>query len=359
MRYLRIFFAILTAVLVSLAGFNAAIDPFGVLGAPVRTGLNDVKYLGNDRFVKPLQILRLKPDIVYFGSSRVLDGLNPEDIPERNIYNFGIPAATIAEMDVYARHVMAVTPAKLLVFGLDYVSFDDGAPPRPGFDPNMAGPLALWSALPRLLFSAQTTLKGRSVIKNSRKHAAQGYHPNGFFDISGGGADPGSALYYAQVVGRKGSTQQSLARFDSLLTEAQRRGIKVMVFLPPLHAGLNEALALRGLDHGYEVWLRQLVALCDAHAVPLWDFDGFNRETTVRMADSAGTYLNGGHLSPNLGRLVQQILLRGQTVSGFGERLTSAGLDDFLLRQQAARALWHDTQPDDLASIHHAVLEAP
>ena len=55
MKYLRVFLLALALPLLLLAAFNAAIDPYGVLGAPVRPGINDVKYLGNDRLVKPLR----------------------------------------------------------------------------------------------------------------------------------------------------------------------------------------------------------------------------------------------------------------------------------------------------------------
>ncbi len=355
MRYLHTFSIALTLPLLLLAGFNATIDPYGVLGMPVRAGVNDVKYLATDRFVKPLQVFGLMPEVVYFGSSRVLDGLDPADLPDRNIFNFGVPAATVEEMDVFARHVMAVTPAKLLVFGLDYVSFDDTAPPRPGFDPSLSGRLALWKSLPRLLISAQATRNSRSVLGNSRRHSSQGYHRDGFFEVDDRGVDASSAWYYAQVVARKGPTQLSITRFKALLDEASRRDVKVMVFLPPLHAGLTEALILRGQNHAYEEWLRSLVALCDAHGVPLWDFSGYNRETTVPLGSTTKTFINGGHMAPSLGRLVQETLLQGRIEVGFGERLSSSGLDDYLNRQKDARIAWQADHPQDVLAIHQAV----
>jgi len=356
MRYLSSFFLALALPLLLLAAVNVAIDPYGVFGMPVRAHVNDAKFLANDRFVKPLQVLRRTPDVVYFGSSRVLDGLNPEDLPGRDIYNFGVPAATLAEMDVFARHVMAVTPATLLVFGLDYVSFDDTAPPRAGFDPGLSGPLALWKSLPRLLISAQTTRNSRSVVRNSRNGASGGYHANGFFELTGRGVDAGSAWYYAQVVAQMGPATRSLAVFDALLEEAERRGVKAMVFLPPLHAELPEALFLRGQNRAYEAWLRSLVAICEAHHAPLWDFSGYNRETTIPLDGPIDSFIDGGHMAPRLGKVVQETLLQGKAEEGFGERLFSSGLQAYLDRQHIARAAWQTARPQDLRAIRHAVL---
>ena len=97
MVYLRTYALIVAAVLAALAAFNLAVDPYGVLAMPVRPGFNQAKAI-NHRFVKPIQVVAAAPEVVVFGSSRVLHGIDPAQMPNHHVYNFGVPAATLTEM---------------------------------------------------------------------------------------------------------------------------------------------------------------------------------------------------------------------------------------------------------------------
>ena len=170
MTYLRIFTVILACLLISVAAINWVVDPYGLLGSPVRQGFNDAKQT-NHRLAKPVQVTGVKAETVLFGTSRVMHGLDPGSIPEQRIYNFGIPAVTMREMAFYARHVLSLKGTRTLVLGLDYVSFDDDAPPRPGFDPTLKRPWARCQDMPTLLLSDKAMSKSRSVMAASAECA--------------------------------------------------------------------------------------------------------------------------------------------------------------------------------------------
>jgi hypothetical protein len=112
-----------------LAAFVALVDPYYVVGAPSRRGINVVRpfYEPHVLEAKPYQVARIRPDAVSLGSSIVEVGLDPRHPGwgQRNVFDFGLPSATSYEIMLAFLHARAVgPPLKQAVVGLDFFAFN-------------------------------------------------------------------------------------------------------------------------------------------------------------------------------------------------------------------------------------------
>lgn len=364
MRYLRRYFATLFALLGAIALFNGLIDPFSVFGAPLIDGVNAVKSPGPDRFFKPLQMSARRPHTVLLGSSRVMMGLDPDDLPGERAYNLGIPAATVPETIALARHALADAPVERLIIGVEYDSFDGRTEYYPSFRLAVLGRFAVWRGLPDMLISDLAVTRARNTFLFSHRHVAPPYLANGLRlipDKPTGGTPDNRMLQdvrdYTRLDPEITGVDRSLARFGEFLASVPRR-VAVTVFVTPGHAALLEALEQEGLRPAYEAWLKRIVEICAARGIPLWDFGGYNWITTFPMEMASELYYDGSHFRPAVGGLVLKAIQTGDTIADFGVRLTPATLPGYLAEQRQARDKWYGQEPGDLRAITAAIDEA-
>jgi hypothetical protein len=366
MAYLRRFLLTLFASLGGVAALNALIDPYDLLGTPIITGVNQVKAPVPDQFFKPLQVSVRQPHTVLIGTSRVMVGLDPGDVPGDDTYNLGVPAARMPEQIALGRHAIAAAPVERIVIGLDYLSFDGPVDTPPSFRIAVLGRFAVWRALPDILISERALLRSRDALRLSRRRATPTYTSNGRRRLPDLPTEPPAETArilrdvgtYASAYRQTIAPEAVLGRFDEFLAELQARRIAAYVFITPAHAALLETLDARGKRAAYDAWLGRIAEICAARGAALWDFGGYNRITTVPMADAAAFYFDGSHFRPAVGRLILDTLLRGDASPGFGVRLTPATLPAYLAEQRAARAAWHGREGGDLLRITQAALAA-
>jgi hypothetical protein len=363
MAYLHRFFLTLFGVLGIVALANAAIDPFSLFATPRINGFNQIKALtpGLERFYKPLQVSVWQPQTVLVGTSRVLVGLDPRDVPGGHVYNLGIAGAAAPELVALTQHVLADTPATRIVIGLDYESFVSPVAP-PAFRLAILGRFAWWRALPDLLLSQHTLLMSRRALSASRRDTPPLYRDDGFRVRAY--AEPGdtdiarqarSAIArFTEIYRHSPSTDQALAEFDTLLASLPTGRVSVTAFITPGPAALLENVMLLGRGADYENWLRQLTAMCAAHGVALWDFDGYNRITAVPLATSAAFFADATHFNPAVGRMIIDTMLDNAAQSDFGVRLTPDTITGYLEQQRTARAAWREREPDDVRLVEEA-----
>jgi hypothetical protein len=370
MAYLRRFLVTLFALLAAVAAVNALIDPYGVLGAPLIDGINQTKDRGSDRFFKPLQIELRQPHTLLIGTSRVAVGFDTRDVPGGEAYNLGLLGSTIGEHIAFARYAVANAPIERIVVGLDFEPFVNRAEYRPAFRLAALDSHPLWRNLPDLLISQRTLLESRNTLLKSRRHEKPRYGDDGTLigaNLKPDGATPRERVLnwvdnfardraYARGEQSRERVRATLAEFDGFLAGLPPR-IAVYAFVAPVHAALRETLKPTGRDAAYDPWLRGIARICAAHRVPLWDFAGYNRITTVAMAESDEYFFDGSHTKPAIGRLILDTLLRGRPTPGFGVRLTPDMLPAYLVEQREAAETWRSEHPDD-AREAAAVAEA-
>jgi hypothetical protein len=365
MPYLRRFLATLFGLLGLVAAVDALIDPYGVLGTPPIARLSQVKSPAPDRFFKPLQVSARQPKTVLIGSSRVLEGLDPRDVPGGDAYNLGIPASTMAENAALVLHALADTPVERIVIGLDYQSFIAPFDYYPSFRLAILGRFAFWRGLPDLLISQRALVRTNHAVQLSRRGASPAYQPDGLRltpDEPLAARPPAARILrtvaeYVIASRHIVPAARSLTKLDALLAGLPPR-VAILVFITPAHAALRETLELTGQGAAYQAWLRAVTEICAAHGAKLWDFGGYNRITTQPLDGTSDDYYDASHFRPPIGRLVLDTLLRGIAAPDFGVRLTPDTLPAYLAAQQAARQAWRDRLPDDVRSIAETVAAA-
>jgi hypothetical protein len=115
--------------IILVAAFVLMADPYYVFGSPTLPGINAVRpyYELHVLAAKPYQVRRIKPAAVSLGSSRVEVGLEPRHPgwADPNVFNFGLPSATIYEVMLAFLHARTVgQPLKQAVVGLDFFGFN-------------------------------------------------------------------------------------------------------------------------------------------------------------------------------------------------------------------------------------------
>jgi hypothetical protein len=354
MAYLRRFLLAVLGLLCVIAALNALIDPFGLLGVPVIAGINQVKAPGNDRFFKPLAVELRQPRTVFIGTSRVSVGLDPRDLPDDNAYNLGLLGSATAEHIAFARYAIDEAPVERLVFGLDFASFVSRTVFSPSFKLAILGRFAFWRALPDMLVSQNALLQSRIAFTQSRRDAKPRYADDGMLlaaNEPNDGSTPTQRILrkvdeYARFYHWATRPEAALDEFDRFLATAPPR-TAIYAYVTPAHAGLAEALTPSGLWPEYESWLKRVTTICAEHGVPLWDFNGYNRITTIPFAASGEDFFDGAHTTPEIGRLILGTLLSGTMAPDFGVRLTPELLPGYFEAQREAGAAWRHEHPAD------------
>ena len=78
-RFFVLFFLFLVIISVACAVFNLGIDPYGIWGHSSIVGVNHIKneQKGYERLFKAVYVMRVQPKVVFLGSSRMRNGVNP------------------------------------------------------------------------------------------------------------------------------------------------------------------------------------------------------------------------------------------------------------------------------------------
>lgn len=354
MAYLRRFFLAFAVLLGTIAAANALMDATGLLGAPLINSLNQTKAPGTDRFFKPLAVERRQPRTVFVGTSRVAVGLDPHDLPGDNAYNLGLLGSTVPEQIAFARYAIANAPVERLIFGLDYASFVDQRRYSGAFRLAILEPYAFWRALADLLLSQRELLQSRVTLTASTHHQKPRYAADGMLIVANENPDSPDPVIralnkveqYARAYHWAGPIEAPLTEFDAFLAALPPR-LAIDVYITPAHAALQEALKPGGREADYADWLRRVSEICARHSVPLWDFNGYNRITTVPLAASAEFFADGAHSLPGVGRLILAKMLRGAADPDFGAWLTPEMLPAYLAAQRAAGETWRRDHPND------------
>lgn len=120
-------FLLLTFVLV--VGLNFLIDPYRITTVARIPGLNEYKIDINDhvRLMKKYNPLRTQHNALIVGNSRVEIGMNPVSHCFKKsgmeIYNLGIPGASVRTQLAYAMNVIHQQPIETVFLSLDFTDF--------------------------------------------------------------------------------------------------------------------------------------------------------------------------------------------------------------------------------------------
>ena len=404
--YLRLVAILVFGPLIGLAAFTWTVDPYGVLDAPLRPGINTVKhgFTNHLRLAKAHAVAKIRPRTVILGSSRAETAIDPAHpgFSALPAYNLAMSGAGTYEVLRYLQHAEGVRRLDLAVIGLDLFMFNAAWPIQPGFDEARLS-LAI-DGTPQRHWGGDllAALLSREAIADSwwslhhQGDAIAAYGPDGARDerydipaiLAGGGhrqafrqsqeyfvrygyfpATPPPPFRFADR--RKGVDTLDLLR--RTLAAARTHATRVILFISPVHAEQLELMRRLGLWPQFEQWKRDLVQIVDADAarhpgeapIDLWDFSGYNAITTetVPAAGDHETamhwYRESSHFTRAAGDLVLDRVLGYRSTArpmpdGFGVRLAVDNIEAALAGIRAGQAQWlreHASESAEIAAI--------
>lgn len=366
-KFLNIFLGLLTANSFTLASFSVWIDPYNVMNSQALPKFNQLKPESSDdaRRFKAINITRLKPKTIVLGTSRADIGIDPEHpvlSAHAPAYNLSIPAGDMYEAMRYFQHALANQPdLKQVVLGIDLVAFehrDDVGK----LDPDQAARLGTTSYvrhLPNLFFSADTLNASFSTLKaNFTSEPVREYYLKNGRLIRFNPPDMpieavfGSHLksaYFESWYKDFRISQQQMDAFRTIVETCRQQGIELKVFISPAHVTQWEALRTAGLWSTFEDWKREIVNI-----TPVWDFSGYSSITTEPLTEEMQNYLESSHYVKEVGDLVLNRMYRYQlkTIpSDFGMLLTTANVENHLVKIRADRSKWARRNADVVALV--------
>ncbi len=312
-QFVRYFLRVFVALVIMLTAFQLWLDPFWAWRKNPpwlawHGGHNwnlDIRM----RTAKPLQLLTRNPTTILIGSSRTYHGFDVSTMPRT--YNLGISGLRIRELDAYARYAMMHTEVKHIVIGLDYFMFDARHSTVAGFNPALTHSRYLFDAIPSALYSADALSGTRYAIKGNKAR-------EGVWDYNGHKAllpitqEKIPAMLEAERENLS-LAEVSIDPYDSsynvlssLLFHAYEAGVKVTLYLSPVHPAQYDILKREGSLDRFEAWKSILHKRAKDQHVTLNDFTEFRfgDETDVLKNGSTAHWQDITHFTPKAGAML-------------------------------------------------------
>ncbi|WP_137455034.1 hypothetical protein [Halomicronema hongdechloris] len=324
-------------------GVNAFVDPYGIRKAGGR--------VANDRLVKAIKVSQIKPKVVFLGSSGVARGLNPSHTAfseSRPVYNLSLLGASIYEIKRYFDYAVAHNKLEHAIIGLDFYAFNDSREVRPGFSETRLNSQYI---SPKDLLGIYLSLDSLNLVMNPDQ---RGY----YF------ADDGTYEHRIQIgIERQFEikliedftqseqmywnykfSEATIGHFQSIVESADSEGVRVDIFLPPLHATLFYSAMMSNYWPTYEKWLKRIVNI---H--PVWDFSGCNTITTEPISGEMNWFEDPSHYTEEVGDLILNKLSEaesGKSLRDFGQYVTSENVNEHLQQVRSQCQKWSNSNPN-------------
>jgi len=403
-KYVHGLLAVAGGALLFVIAVNALVNPFNLYDGLRIRGVNDYKYrlIKHQRLTKPAEILRLHPDCLILGTSRIQIGLDPAHPGwgQCRVYNLALNRSGIYESMRYYQHAAALQRPRKVVLELDQVyghettgGFEeerllvkaDGSPNPmwwrkhaydiwtglaslealraswqtvfPFYQRRSAGPEdGFWEYTPvdeKMLRHGQRNLFRKTELDAFARPRDQGRPP-----------DFRSAAVVPRAEDSYGKGHQYLR---AILRQAHLDGTQMFLIFAPQHARYWNRYLESGRWGTFEARKRMTVfinedeaRLANREPFPLWDFSGFNTYTTepVPPADDRVTRMRwhweGTHFTKELGdRVLDRVLgfedSERPVSADFGVRLSSGNLEAHLSAMRVAGDRWRLMHPQDVA----------
>jgi hypothetical protein len=312
---------LLRAVLFSLliipavVAVNLVVDPYGIVGTPRISGLNEYKVDINEhsRLMKKYQPLFGSHNAIIVGNSRVELGIRPShscfSASGMSVYNLGIPGADVRTQLEYALNLVYQQPIQTIFLSVDFTDFISPAPQRNNHlasmlnetngefknttagTPNPNYPLMAFKDYLKSLFSLDGLISSIKTVAlqspTTPDRDAAGYNPARDFEeavrTEGPAALFGQKMHELRAKYSRpwylrdtdGHLDPAFDDLDTFLSIVGNRGIKVYLFTNPFHEIFWDLLRSQGHMQAYEDWMHSMGELVQRHqgsAVAFWDF---------------------------------------------------------------------------------------
>lgn len=353
-RFNRMFLTTTFSIVLGISACNFVVDPYGVMNSPIINGLNKLKptKANHIRLFKAIDVIRIKPKIIFLGTSRANLGLDPRhpvfsNEDRESIYNLGLQDANMYELKRYFQHALTnQTKLKKVVIGIDYLSFNELLRQKPDFDETILEKQKMTSQLTMsLLFSLDAFISSqKTIIENLFNGDNDPKFINGMRLIESTNL-PGSSQYFtngfeilAQAYKKYKLSEERLNDLQIIVETCKERGIDIVIFVSPVHASQLETIRAAGKWENFEQWKREVSKIA-----PFWDFSGYNSITTEALADEMKNYKDSSHYKPEVGNLVLNRIFNYHdevVPEDFGVPIAPENIESHLKKIRADREAW-------------------
>jgi hypothetical protein len=415
-RYL-IRWLIMTFLLVCIVGvFNLVIDPYGLFRLIDKQGINNVKPAAGTHgaLAKAYQVLRINPNGVILGNSRMEVGFDPESPfwpgHARPVFNLALPGTGPSTTLLYLQHVLVNAERhhekkpKVVVWGIDFMDFLVDARNRdkqqrsthiPRKDENLRllansdGSDNPWRAFHKVQDYAESTFS-LAAFEDSllTLHArndpfAENLTPLGFNpmrDYLKIEADEGYWAVFRQrdlenikdylrrpmdIFNADGRPTPALDDLYQVINLCTLHNVDLYLLIYPYHAHLLETIRITGHWTGFENWKRAIVNIVESQShkpstskLVIWDFSGFNQismEPVPEVNDRQTKmhwYWEAGHFKRKLGELMlDRMFNHPNEPNGFGELLGPANVEEKIASMRAEEIEYRKSHPQDVREL--------
>lgn len=367
-NYTKKFGLMLVVQLLTMVGFNLAIDPYEVFRTPQFDGINSqkIKKKNDERFYKAIDIIHEQPKIIFLGSSRTHLGLNPLNVYDEDgepAYNLGLPGCRVYELRRYLEHAIVNQPElDQLILGLDFFMFTEADQSRETYREERIGKRYMSASdIQERLLSTQAVSDSFETLRQNQEDKDQPHigYIRGFKPLVE--PEPFSEKDFMEWAhdsiksGPKKIRPEPMAEIKQLLQIAYEHDIDVRVYISPIHAAHLESIHRSGSWDEFERWKRQIVEL-----TPLWDFSGYYTLTTEPIAPGIQNFTDTSHYDPSLGEKVLDRILKDDSseqvpkddvFDTFGVWITPENIDEHLKKIRQDRQQWLKNADSDLEKL--------
>ncbi len=252
------------------------------------------------------------------GTSRVVFGMRIDGLSANGFVNGGIRAASIRESCATVDAALSNAHLKRIVWGIDFFQFNRGwDPANPEFDRRLEGgigpivgdTLLSLAAFDNGIGDLKRMMRGRARLPNTartevpwpldvicREYAKE--QGRGLVKTPASGIVNQISVNMPNYQGFDFS-ESFWTIFRDSVERAERRGVEVIIFVPPMSAYELEVIRRAGDWDQFEAWKRRLVTLG-----PVTDFSGYNR-----LAYLDDYYTDVMHHKTPIGEAILRILL--------------------------------------------------
>jgi hypothetical protein len=363
------------SVILTVCSVNIVVDPYGIFRFTIITGLNKFKPIQsqNVRLFKAVDVTRVKPKMVFLGSSRTDYGMNPSHPALENyqpVYNLAILGANIYEVRRYFEHALANNPdLKKAIINIDFFMFNDLKEDTPDFKESRLEKTGLTiSDAFNSIFSIDALIaSARTVKANVENPQAMGpYYLNGQRDAEDTieniyGNQPNREIFRKTLKSNgfidranKGEkvyeiSQSYLKELQIIVDLCKKKGVDCQIFISPSHATHRESIRVSGVWPLFEQWHREVVKIA-----PIWSFSGYNSITTEPISDNMKNYIDPSHYRSEVGDLVLNRILKydeDKVPDDFGVLLTPENIESHLQQVRSDREAWAKKHPDEVKLV--------
>lgn len=366
-RYLYKLSGMIVVLISLLIACMIVVDPYAIWRVYHKQGVNmfSAHAVNFERVSKPIEVMRMQPNTVFVGSSRVKFALRPEYYNaltgKSNTYNLGVNGANIYEIRRMVEHAVLNSPdLDTIILGVDFFMFNDKWGNQLGFDD---GQLSKKYFSKRNFLATTFSLAAfesmiDTLVDNEKKQYTYDSR-----DENGRGTDGQAAYYFGwgNLVDLRGFCDSAkmfvnepglyrehdlplwyMDNLRQIVRICNEHHIKLIMYISPLHAMQAEAISVAGKWSVYEQWKRELVDIGE-----FYDFSAFNEITAEPFSVDRKYYWDSSHYTTSVGDIILERILGQRSADGiFGEIINKNNIEQHLLDVRQEQANWRLNHAD-------------